>query len=1803
MDGDGFLLPDDPVLDGTSTDFDSLTRDHQIAAANSTQLGGNYGIGTTLAGAAAFAPVDLADTISSSLGITQRGDVVNKALEGIGSPGLANFYNENKGAIEVGSGIAGIVAADYGARKFLEPAGFAMRALSKVPFAGRIATLDAEYQQASRAVQVVDQMSARRGVMGVEQYVGDINLTSLGVPAVTVNRESVARGFRWAAIKQGLARNVATEAIMATTLHTNSMLYGDNMGENLLWMGAGLGLGAFIDRTAAIYSMRKFVNSDIVTRKFAKAYDPTGVEADRLKSYIGDIDPNASLSHLGYLQGYLTDRATSFMVSARSLANRDLTGMKDLAGRRERFGTQDIGLARDEMQKVTTRGVNGVQGSNFSLSTPGLGNHVDMRLMEDPSSFYGVESLGAARPGQSLSSIHETRGSQLDARQTYVRQVLTDGGVWRNRVVTEDGQRVKKQVLVPLADEKLQPFRDEYKQLVFHQSLTPMVSTGREWVPMTIGKLIDDFVPPKITTEVSDELKLFKVDDPDLKIAVGNDGSLITPKNKAPHELDLYDSLRLFQSGAAAIDDMAASRTVLNLPRNPNWFQLDMAESLIKKTKDESLVQFPAGMTRQTAQMESFSQKVKALSKSKVLTDKDAMAKARMQFNLPALSSYESGLLGTTEHPIDVLLRSTKPEQLKELTYADVLKGMQEVRKINGLTEMAKDKTDSIAGEMFSFLRDNTGKPIQPILAYKRPFAPFEWSKEDLAQRVAMRKAYVRQGLSSGDDFTRAVTDTMVNDPDYFTASQTAGLMDNQIQSFMPGFATAAPQTARGGALNSVVSREWRDRDNPILLAAARIRDKGERLVRAVMREKVEGFLGDVHSRLNGPRNMQSRLLANQFLTYRPGWDLVEAPVETALPNGQKAYGFALDQKSEANAKRWKATYGTDMPEDAVLRSPQGKEIVLDDLGMEFKERFNNASTDIVNSKNTLLKSQGLGEIGIQNHYAPPPNTKGKYIGFTLDLERKPVPGGTIIAATPEEFGKLKLAMERDTNSPLNREGNIFYTQDEIKDFADIWDRAHMDFIDPGTTAIQPGKRGTGALTGMQINPNAVEDALTWLRDSYLRHGDDVMKLLTKEQVNAAQTRAQVARVTGKNLSGSEDGGRSIYDHYIDSLTGRAGIASPGSQVGKFYRGAEDWTNRILRETSPHVSAVWRGMKEYIDNVIPGLKSKGQDAVFNKLAEQLGPHMPFDNVSQMVERQFGAKRPPELAQITGKMSYFEATMRLRILETMQPIMNLSGIINAIPSVVRHAQPLAEETAEQYAARIGHSTQLFNLPDGNRLGIMDTAKLAYRGFMRAWNRGSEADYAHMLSHGYITQEVAEFQRQFGAVDSKSNWRKFMTGDPTSPNAYAKKGLVGWASVLSDKSEDFSRSWGHMVGLDLAESLGIQGREAQHTFAHDLANKMIANYDPKNRPEIFQGALGAPIGLFQSFIWNYYQRLFRYIETKDARSFATQYAMQGSLYGVTTLPGWDSVNKLFFDHSDGEHSPYDAIYKRFGQSTGDVLMGGVLSNLPKLANVLPGVSGVPGLDLYSRGDTNVRMPVVNAPPFVDSARRIWNAIGDGAYMFSKNNPHLTGQEIAEVLSNTITNRPIAGFIEQAFAGGYDTDKKGQVAAQAHDLMDATYRILGVRSMQQSHELSAFYSNKNAMELQHAKMEELDQSVRAALRSGDTDSIPNYFNTYVQNGGDPRRFRQWVKTNFTAAMETRGARQLESLSRHPEKWNMTQRLLDAQVTVDKGHLNPDAYRVQPIEQTDTNPDMPANLTDPLLIEHGVQQLMTDPSAGSAL
>ena len=1724
---------------------------------NAAQTAGYYTLGI----ASDF--VDMVGSSASAIlpgSFTERGDFNRFVTRSLDLPGMNDFMFQNKGGIEIGSGIAAVIAAELVARKVTAPGSALMAGLRATPYLRRIAALDEQAAAAMQTVRAAREEVSSLGFTGAAQLRTRVSVetavfdgaTGTMIPATLVRSsrqaDKIARNFG-AAI--GLRRAVAAEAALGVMANQNGFLYMDSEAYNVAFVGAGLALGAGLGRFGVGYQLRQIANEQEISRRMGGALDPEGLEEKRLGSLfagaqgVGVRDADETIDWFG---GSFTDEVGQLGLEADALKNAPLGAVTDpnaLAGNRLAAATPIRKQQRDLMQKVTVKGLPHDGRTGFSMDAPGYGNHIDTMLDRDPMAMNLVENVGG--------TTDELIGTTLI--EGFFNRVAVDTRKVEGQIKELAESINGRGVATPKQETLLEKLQLKRRRLGFQNNLTAHGIIDGELVPPSALATIERFTPVQVFPKRLDAGKVFWEVEAESKhgagILIGDNLEVVLPKGKGLGTLDYFDALASYRVADTAIDSLARKAdATIALPKTPTYLQLDMAEELLRRTDGAARILFPQGMTRETAQVESFAQKAEALKKAqqrgkpKHLSQEEWAHQLRVRLNLPRITAYEAGLLGSTEDATEFLLRglaNQSPEATRSISLAEMKEAVAATRRLGDAANVSGKDVESLYGNSFRFMKDDAGREMKPLVALTRPFSPQTWSRDNTVERLAMRKQKALEELmaESSHPLVRELTEAGVNSPDFALASRPDLINEAALQGSIAG---SVPQSFFGALTKELKATDWNFRDVPAILGAGRLNDLFGRITRARMKETIEGAFGDSLKLLKNPRNASSKLLLNQFHSFRGGWDIAQQPVARAAQDGANRWVFKLEQTAE-NQARWKRLYDESMPKDATLRGPNKQEIALDDTALDLQKRFNVASKEVISMQNALLRANGMGAIREQSWYVPPPEVAGKFVGWVMGPDKKLL--NVVAAETPDQFAIARDAAMRD--QPL---GNIFMPREQIVDYANIWDRVQMDMISPGTPAALVGKRNVGGLTPANISLDAFQNSLKSIEKRILATGDDTLGLLMKEQINAAKARSSFAKTTSPGGSGKFGSGnyRTAHDYYLEALQGTSKSSAEGSIIGRQFRTLEGGADRGLAATAGPAGRKWAELTDRLSRGT-GLWATGSAARkdFDSLVEKLGPDMPFRSAVELGEARQRGATPLTMAKITGGVNRMTAAITLRIAEVAHPVMNLAGIVNAMPSVVRSMTPRIGEDTETFAARVGHSAMIFRLPTGEAVAAPDITKIFGRALKGAWSRKSHADFDFMMRRGYITQEVAEFHRQFGLIDAPGK----------AAEVIGK--AVEWSSKLSDKSEDFSRSIGHFIGLQVADLVGITGRERTHAFAHDVANKMIANYNPANRPEIFQGAFGSMLGLFQSFAHNYYGRLFRYVETKDTRSFMTQYAIQSSLFGVTGLTGWDQVSKLANWASDGERQLDTGIQGSFTGPVGDLLAHGLISQLPRIFSG----GAVGGVDLYSRGDTSVRLPGVDMENFGLNARnvpglsavmKIGGGISEGLSALWKENPGLTLTRLAEIASNMVVNRPIAGMIEQTLAGGNDTDSYGQIISETKGFGEMFMRMAGVRSERQSNELTAYYSDKRAMEQQAAKKERLRLRTRSAIREGRDDMLPGIFEDYVKSGGDPRYFRGWMKRNYEAATETVGTRRLDQLNNDPAAYADVMRYLDMGVGIEE-------------------------------------------------
>lgn len=1777
-------------FDDVSTDYVAKSQtadapaDHSFATEYAAGLdrGRTATIAMTLGGGI----LDLADTAASSVGLTDRQEINNSFLSAVGSPGVQAWFNENRGAVEVASGVGGIVVADFVAGRVLKPASAVMRAIRKVPYAGTIATLDRKYEQAVRLAKITTKENALRGSFGIERFNSNpINFAALGRGGLTTSNSAAARGVFNREIARGLARNATTEAIMAVGLNTNRFLFEEELSANIGAGLFGLGLGATFDSMIAGRTLRQIANADEIRRINARSLDVTGLEADRLRAT--DLADGVLKEAFGESGAYglsgssaLTDNITSRMIAASELkvARGTSERARALFRNREAAATPQMKIAFEDLNKVTTRGITGVPGSNFDTGIKELANPLKEGLERDPTSLYNVTEIGRVPNNSDLVEVPNLRLNSINLK-------LAD-----SQRLVEQGYYMKGKKKIPLENSEIEALQRTVKDLEGKKSEIPvaMLNPG-EFVPMEFAKFATglDNVIPKVEGGLGrDDLRVWQrpkqQGQKSATLGFSSNGDLFLPKGKKLENLNPKDMFALYQMGYHAIQDFKQTGKQLVVQENAPWFVLDMASELLRATDDPSSVRFMGTLTAERAQVESLAQKVDALKRTRKNLDEVEFYEKKAYFNLPRITSHQASQIREGADPMEQLVQGFKSgDQVRQMSYAEINRALNDLRKIQGFTDETGDLLKSADGSSFRSMLDRDGNRIQPAVAYLRPSKPFEWSRDDLFVRQTMHHVKMHEELigSGADPLTRELASMILNNPHRELVRNVGEIADDQTRSFVPGFRTAAPQETRKALLNSVASGNRIAVDAPNLRAASQLQEQVTRVTAAQMRATIDTHMGDVVSRLNSPRAARSKFLINQFHSHRPGWELLESTADVTLPDGTVGKAFLLNHNSKANQARFLQTHGRELKKGQKLLSPTGTEMVLDDLAFETLNRLQGVHETRRAAKNTLLRSQGLPEIRRQLWHVEPPSEKGKFVAYTFDANDSLVVGSKLIANTPEELSRLIAAADKDL-----KPGQTIRQKDKIRSFMTLWDKAQMEFIAPNTTAVQPGKRNLGTSVSQQFNPQAFDEALVSMRDNMLDHGQDVLKVLHAEPIRAAKIRAAVARTE------SQAGGNSLkhgsnHDRYLQNLLGTSAQNVEGAFFGEFAQRAEVRINQLLATragTKPTKSNVFEAEKEFMANTSPKDPVKGE--AFERLAKELGPYMPFKSALEYTERMTNTKTPREIAEISDKISWFEATSRLRWFESAHGVVNLGSVVANIPSIIKSLQPKLGETAMDAANRNSSLAMRLVSPGGKEMVVPHWGKLLWNA-QKNMRRPPEK-YAKLIKmaerNGEMTQEVAEFHRQMDSIQGREGWKAVLLGNPNADKSTfrgrleARGGLDYYLGYLTDKSENLSRQWAMHAGFIVADSMGLLAHsdEAALSLATEIANKTIADYNPKNRPEVFQGALGAPIGLFQSYVYNFYERMFRYIETKDARALATQAATQSAMFGVESVPGWEAVNSfLFNDTPEGEHDAIDSMYKRFGTDTGDLFMFGGLANLPQMV-------GLEGSSIFTRGDVEFRVPVNPVAavgdligltntghgaqiPIADTVKRaITGVLQAGDTLWSEGK--MSGQQAAEIMSNMMTNRPLQGMLELGAANGYDTSWDGQVVSRATSMTEKAYRVLGLRTLRQQKEINEFFNDKNSETEQSARQAVLRSVSRSAIREGRYDDLPGLFLKYLETGGSPGYRTQWYNNLFESALDSRGERLLqEALSNQANKANATiAAMLDAQVDISEDDLNDSDY-----------------------------------------
>lgn len=1469
-----------------------------------------------------------------------------------------------------------------------------------------------------------------------------------------------------ARIAKGVASGAVQEAAVAAVTHTNSELWSDDTSTNLAMMVLGVGITGGLGALGARYEVRQIANSEEVMGARAAASDPYGFAA--IRAFAPDAAEIATLAEKAEFKE--SANLTGLLMSARQIAPETLPA--DRRALIEAESKQVEIQARQSLQKITTKGVPGIPNSSFSISDArngAAGRHLAEAGHADPTVFLGIDSIGLA----DVSRVEADRAA-------HVKTLMDSESVEKKRL----GRKLSAQ--------------------------EPLGLVNGSWMPLT--KELEEFSkfePGRVKLNVVKGGGGFdyRIDTSSGKRVSINEGAFIKDFSK----MGFVDQLQIYEGLNQVGSRMRANDQVFTLPKNPTWLQIDFGLEYQKKGGKVDFGSHAGIKDMDSAIVQSLRLKANdalALMKSKgTLTFWD-----RAKLNLPLPGSLERLHDGAGESMAKVLNTVLREQSV---TAAELKEIRKQLLDMSELRHGVKNKDPEILGDMFNFNRSVETGEWRPVVVgfadLSRVQPELHGTRDHLIIAQAENKIYRHEQLRKGF-ITKELVDTLDQLPEFRESMDILGLARDQV-------------TGAGGALDqglgTALTRGQRYRDSKKMLSTLRSREVIDRIAE----ESTNGLLTRVFAgsqdRLATVANRSSKTLVDQWLSMAGGWDLKRGTVQ--MDGGYAAFELLPTTR---NAKRLRREVREG---ELLVNETTGAPVVLDSVGIDYIERFQLAARGLLKDTNAVRMSRGLTPLDSKEWYVPPPNTKGKIIGFTIDRSGKTVPGGSIIANNQAEFDELRRAKIQQLES--EGEGHRFYSQSEIEATDDLWDLAEMNWVDPGFIGSKKAGQ-SGSIFGDRVNNNALEESLAWVQDKVKAVVNGTVRSMYDSQLAIARARSAAENAVG----GSER--RTIWDEWEATILGKPLTSVKPGQGTKAVRAAESLTQSVIDSGWPLAKAIGSTqVSRWVEDLTHklGMSRVKGFKTFEELSSQLGPYTPYKNAMDFAEANLRVSVPPEVKELSNGINRLTANLLLRWLEIPNAAMNLVGIVTNMPSILRSPNT-------PIMASIG-------LNSGAKVGVVDSYRILAGGFKDMLNATRHADWDVMVKNGDTTQSIAELNKQLSLIDSKSTFMRVMGGDksrvvtpgkfPKNPseikNWAANKGVSGLAALASDTSESMSRTWAHFVGLRLADLNGITGTEARHSFARNVANQAIANYNPMNRPELFQTSFGSMFGLFTSWVQQYNQRLFRWMETGDYASVGRQLAMQSAFFGVTALPGYNALESLMQEVGIGpngnpEATLTDAIYAKYGPTVGSIVANGGFQEITK-------VLGGEGVAIYTRGDMNFRSPSLDpaqlmaglgmiknvSSGILEASGAILNGITDGE------ESQVTTRYLTEILARSMPNRALKGAITVAANGGQDVSASGEIISETQSYLETSLRLLGLRSSRQQGEIDAYYANTTMRRRQAGRMETLREETRALIRSGESYNPMDVFNKYVERGGSPAHFKRWIEEQVKSTQSTRGMREL--------------------------------------------------------------------------
>lgn len=535
----------------------------------------------------------------------------------------------------------------------------------------------------------------------------------------------------------------------------------------------------------------------------------------------------------------------------------------------------------------------------------------------------------------------------------------------------------------------------------------------------------------------------------------------------------------------------------------------------------------------------------------------------------------------------------------------------------------------------------------------------------------------------------------------------------------------------------------------------------------------------------------------------------------------------------------------------------------------------------------------------------------------------------------------------------------------------------------------------------------------------------------------------------------------------------------------------------------------WRGISGAFNDAKDG-KISWQDA--NGMLEKFGLGSHFRDADAFAVAQSAPDR--NLLQVAvrkANMLLANGMLRLDFANSLLNIVSTPVLLGAEVSSIRNSLKQDPAMIALFESSLG-----LKVP-GTELSIPSTTKLLFNAVSNRFGDTGTALMNRYRAIGSVKGKPAEFYQMIDEISMVPG---------LIPSKYAQtvdKWVEKGASMtFNTQAEEFTRFVSADVMRQITEPVVAAGKmsiQEQNNYINIFVNRVQGNYVASQRPMMFQGTIGAAVGLFQTYQFNMFQQLYRHIENRDLKTLAVAGGLQASLFGANGLPFFGGINTHIIGNA-GINSNHQDMYsyavKGMGKDIGDWMMYGTASAFPLFSDQAPA--------LWTRGDLNPRyvtmVPTdIASVPAVQASMKVIGAVVGMAKQVSTGSDMLPA--LLHGLEHNGLNRPLAGLAQ--VLQGASTTTKGNLISASQDWLSIANasRLLGAKPMDESIALTEMWRGSAYKAVTKERIDLLGSVVKEKMRNGQPVSTEDWLDfqgRYAASGGRIQGFgeamNRWSK-----------------------------------------------------------------------------------------